>query len=76
VIEAPPSRDWMRSCASAVTPVRARVVALHLHGELADHASSVVLPFLLPDTPVVAWWPSGGRTFRRGTHWASWHFAG
>ncbi|HTH87849.1 glucose-6-phosphate dehydrogenase assembly protein OpcA [Mycobacterium sp.] len=33
------------------------VVALRLHGELADHAGSVVLPFLLPDTPVVAWWP-------------------
>ena len=30
-----------------------------LSGELADHASSVVLPFLLPDTPVVAWWPAG-----------------
>lgn len=36
------------------------VVALRLHGELAGHASSVVLPFLLPDTPVVAWWPAGG----------------
>jgi glucose-6-phosphate dehydrogenase assembly protein OpcA len=36
------------------------VVALRLHGELADHADSVVLPFLLPDTPVVAWWPTGG----------------
>ncbi|AMO61708.1 opcA protein [Mycolicibacterium phlei] len=36
------------------------IVALRLHGELADHASSVVLPFLLPDTPVVAWWPAGG----------------
>jgi glucose-6-phosphate dehydrogenase assembly protein OpcA len=36
------------------------IVALHLHGEMADHASSVVLPFLLPDTPVVAWWPAGG----------------
>lgn len=34
------------------------VVALHLHGEMADHASSVVLPFLLPDTPVVTWWPA------------------
>jgi glucose-6-phosphate dehydrogenase assembly protein OpcA len=32
---------------------------LRLSGELADHASSVVLPFLLPDTPVVAWWPAG-----------------
>ncbi|EKF23759.1 glucose-6-phosphate dehydrogenase assembly protein OpcA [Mycolicibacterium hassiacum DSM 44199] len=36
------------------------VVALRLHGELADHPNSVVLPFLLPDTPVVAWWPVGG----------------
>jgi glucose-6-phosphate dehydrogenase assembly protein OpcA len=36
------------------------VVSLRLHGELADHADSVVLPFLLPDTPVVAWWPAGG----------------
>jgi glucose-6-phosphate dehydrogenase assembly protein OpcA len=36
------------------------VVSLRLHGQLADHASSVVLPFLLPDTPVVAWWPAGG----------------
>ena len=35
------------------------VVVLRLNGELADHASSVVLPFLLPDTPVVAWWPAG-----------------
>ncbi|KWX66459.1 glucose-6-phosphate dehydrogenase assembly protein OpcA [Mycobacterium sp. NAZ190054] len=35
------------------------VVVLRLHGELADHAASVVLPFLLPDTPVVAWWPAG-----------------
>jgi glucose-6-phosphate dehydrogenase assembly protein OpcA len=32
---------------------------LRLFVELADHASSVVLPFLLPDTPVVAWWPAG-----------------
>jgi glucose-6-phosphate dehydrogenase assembly protein OpcA len=36
------------------------VVVLRLHGDLADHADSVVLPFLLPDTPVVAWWPKGG----------------
>lgn len=33
------------------------VVVLKTSGPLADHASSVVLPFLLPDTPVVAWWP-------------------
>jgi glucose-6-phosphate dehydrogenase assembly protein OpcA len=33
------------------------VVVLRLSGPLADHASSVVMPFLLPDTPVVTWWP-------------------
>lgn len=33
------------------------VVVLRLHGELADHEHSVVIPFLLPDTPIVAWWP-------------------
>lgn len=33
------------------------VVVLRISGPLANHASSVVLPFLLPDTPVVAWWP-------------------
>jgi len=33
------------------------VVVLRLSGALAGHASSVVIPFLLPDIPVVAWWP-------------------
>ncbi|MDJ0394901.1 glucose-6-phosphate dehydrogenase assembly protein OpcA [Rhodococcus sp. G-MC3] len=33
------------------------VVVLRLNGELADHEHSVVIPFLLPDTPIVAWWP-------------------
>jgi glucose-6-phosphate dehydrogenase assembly protein OpcA len=33
------------------------VVVLKLTGPLAAEASSVVTPFLLPDTPVVAWWP-------------------
>jgi glucose-6-phosphate dehydrogenase assembly protein OpcA len=33
------------------------VVVLRIAGPLASHANSVVLPFLLPDTPVVAWWP-------------------
>ncbi len=28
------------------------------HGELAKHAESVVLPLLLPDSPVVVWWPA------------------
>jgi glucose-6-phosphate dehydrogenase assembly protein OpcA len=32
-------------------------VVLRLHGDLADHADSVVLPLLLSDAPVVVWWP-------------------
>jgi glucose-6-phosphate dehydrogenase assembly protein OpcA len=32
-------------------------VLLRLHGELASHSYSVVLPLLLPDAPVVVWWP-------------------
>lgn len=34
------------------------VVVLRLRGPLAAHEHSVVIPFLLPDTPVVAWWPN------------------
>ncbi|QCB51083.1 glucose-6-phosphate dehydrogenase assembly protein OpcA [Rhodococcus sp. PAMC28707] len=34
------------------------VVVLTLHGELAEHEHSVVIPFLLPDTPIVVWWPN------------------
>ncbi|MCV7399092.1 glucose-6-phosphate dehydrogenase assembly protein OpcA [Mycobacterium fragae] len=33
------------------------VVVLRLSGPLAGHDSSVVVPFLLPDIPVVVWWP-------------------
>lgn len=32
-------------------------VVLRLYGHLGDHADSVVLPLLLPDAPVVVWWP-------------------
>ncbi|WP_330303739.1 MULTISPECIES: glucose-6-phosphate dehydrogenase assembly protein OpcA [unclassified Streptomyces] len=32
-------------------------VVLRLYGEVAGHADSVVLPLLLPDAPVVVWWP-------------------
>lgn len=34
------------------------VIVLRLYGELAAHPDSVVVPLLLPDTPIVAWWPS------------------
>lgn len=33
------------------------VVLLTLSGPLAEHPHAVVTPFLLPDTPVVTWWP-------------------
>ena len=33
------------------------LIALRLHGELAHHADSVLLALLLPDSPVVVWWP-------------------
>ncbi|MFP5346156.1 MAG: glucose-6-phosphate dehydrogenase assembly protein OpcA [Actinomycetes bacterium] len=33
------------------------VIVLRLYGELALHGDSVVVPLLLPDAPVVAWWP-------------------
>ena len=36
------------------------VVLLRLSGALDAHRDAVVLPFLLPDTPVVTWWPGRG----------------
>jgi glucose-6-phosphate dehydrogenase assembly protein OpcA len=30
---------------------------LRLYGQLSDHAESVVMPLLLPECPVVTWWP-------------------
>jgi glucose-6-phosphate dehydrogenase assembly protein OpcA len=34
------------------------VVVLRLFGALTDHGRSVVTPLLLPDSPVVVWWPT------------------
>lgn len=33
------------------------VITLRFSGELREHADSVVLPLLLPDSPTVVWWP-------------------
>ncbi|WP_429415959.1 glucose-6-phosphate dehydrogenase assembly protein OpcA [Nocardia sp. GAS34] len=41
----------------------AEVIVLRLQGELVNHESSMVIPFLLADTPVVAWWPRGAPQF-------------
>jgi glucose-6-phosphate dehydrogenase assembly protein OpcA len=32
-------------------------VLLRMYGPLGQHADSVVIPLLMPDTPVVTWWP-------------------
>ena len=34
------------------------VIVLRTYGPLSDHGASLVLPLLLPDAPVVAWWPA------------------
>ncbi|WP_316667799.1 glucose-6-phosphate dehydrogenase assembly protein OpcA [uncultured Propionibacterium sp.] len=36
------------------------MITLRLTGDLVGHGDSVVLPLLLPDLPVVAWWPGRG----------------
>ena len=33
------------------------VVVIRMRGPLASHPASVVRPLLLPDSPVVIWWP-------------------
>jgi glucose-6-phosphate dehydrogenase assembly protein OpcA len=36
------------------------VVVLRLYGALANQGQSAVVPLLLPDAPIVTWWPSTG----------------
>ncbi|MEC3976668.1 glucose-6-phosphate dehydrogenase assembly protein OpcA [Amycolatopsis sp. H20-H5] len=36
------------------------VIVLRLYGQLASQGQSAVVPLLLPDAPIVAWWPGGG----------------
>ena len=37
--------------------VPGEIIALRFQGELRDHKDSTLLALLLPDSPVVAWWP-------------------
>lgn len=39
------------------------VIVLRTFGPLTAHAESVVIPLLLPDAPVVAWWPGEAPPF-------------
>lgn len=34
------------------------IVVMTVRGELSEHIDALVTPLLLPDTPIVAWWPS------------------
>ncbi|HVN13658.1 MAG TPA: glucose-6-phosphate dehydrogenase assembly protein OpcA [Kineosporiaceae bacterium] len=38
------------------------VIVLRLYGPLVEQGDSCVVPFLLPDAPVVAWWPGAPPT--------------
>lgn len=38
------------------------VVVLRSYGPLSEHGSSMVVPLLLPDAPVVTWWPGTAPT--------------
>ena len=33
-----------------------QTVLLRLYGPMSEHADSVIMPLLVPDTPVVTWW--------------------
>lgn len=60
-----PGRDDPRLDAEIRVPGESgpgEVILLRLHGALADHADSAVLPLLLPDAPVVTWWPGKAPT--------------
>ncbi|GAB3084897.1 glucose-6-phosphate dehydrogenase assembly protein OpcA [Isoptericola nanjingensis] len=36
------------------------VVVLRAGGPMLDHPDTLVMPLLLPDAPIVVWWPTGG----------------
>lgn len=43
---------------TGVTGAAGETAVIRLTGPVAGHAESVLLPLLLPDSPVVAWWPT------------------
>lgn len=53
---APPSMDAQILVASDAGA--SEIVVMELGGELTGHLDAVVTPLLLPDIPIVAWWPT------------------
>jgi glucose-6-phosphate dehydrogenase assembly protein OpcA len=43
-----------------------QTVLLRMYGPMGLHADSVVMPLLVPDIPVVTWWPRHGPTLPSG----------
>ena len=62
ILTAIPRPGRMDPCLDAVITVGGNeglgeLVELRLRGHLSQHIASVVLPLLVPDFPVVVWWP-------------------
>ncbi|MDR1823768.1 MAG: glucose-6-phosphate dehydrogenase assembly protein OpcA [Bifidobacteriaceae bacterium] len=55
--EGPPAMDAQIRVGSDAGA--SEVVVLRVRGEPGEHLDAVVTPLLLPDTPVVVWWPAG-----------------
>ena len=54
---AAPTPGWTPRCGSAPTPAPARPSCCGCTASWPTTPTSVVLPLLLPDAPVVVWWP-------------------
>lgn len=58
VVEADPNaEDRLDATIRLGDEVPGDIISLTLGGAVAEHCESVLLPLLLPDSPVVAWWP-------------------
>lgn len=48
------------------------IIVLHPRGGLVHHPDTLVIPLLVPDAPVVAWWPTEAPATRRRICSARW----
>ncbi len=49
--------DRLDASVRAGEDVPGEILTLKFHGELSRHRDTVILPLLLPDLPVIVWWP-------------------